>query len=82
MVLNPVESTLDLEKYAEISHRCCESVCMLSESRLQKHYLDGHRPSMPGKCPWCGHGGMRHQSSMRVTHEERLGKKGFSVSFD
>ena len=82
MVLNSVESTLDPEEYAEIAYTCCECVCMLSESRLEKHDLNGHRPSRPGKCPWCDRGGMRHKKSMRVAHEKRLGKKGFSVSFD
>ena len=55
--------------------------CMLSESALAKHYIDGHRPTMPD-CPWCTQAGMRHRKANRVAHSDRLGKLGFSISVD
>ena len=82
MILNSDESTLEPEDMVEIADICCECTCMISESSLKEHYRDGHRPSMLDKCPWCSQGGMRHRKSVRVAHEDRLGKKGFCVSFD
>ena len=81
MVLQSVSSTLEPEDMIEIAD-LCECTCMLSESALKEHYLDGHRPSKPYDCPWCAQGGMRHRKSVRVAHKDRLDKDGFSVSFD
>ena len=80
MILNSTETTLESEDLVEIADICCECTCMMSESALTKHYLDGHRPSMPEKCPWCSQGGMRHKQSKRIAHKERLDKDGFVVS--
>jgi hypothetical protein len=60
---------------------CLECTCMLSESVLAEHYLDGHRPAMD-KCPWCKQAGMRHRKAIRVSHKERLNKSGFSICVD
>ena len=51
---------------------------------LGQHNLDGHRPALPSKCPYCAQGSMRHRRAERVPHASRVEdtKEGFRISGD
>jgi hypothetical protein len=70
MIMNSSEA--EYEGIESDSFESSVCTCMLSESTLAQHYLDGHRPSLPKKCPWCAQAGMRHRKAVRVAHSDRV----------